>query len=77
MKIILIQVLLPLATYAIGVLIGIRTGTKHAYKHIMMIIQNAMESDEDPWNYKTLCELVDQEEIQHVGYTPEQCGYDK
>ena len=61
MKVILIQVLLPLATYFIGVFIGRRSVLKYIY---------VLEDDDQ-------AELTEQDEIQHVGYTPEQCGYDK
>lgn len=62
MKIILIQVLLPLATYFIGVFIGMRYRARFG-------------TYEEFVRFKD--ELVDDEEIQHVGYTAEQCGYDK
>lgn len=77
MKIILIQVLLPLTTYAIGILIGIRIGMKYAYRRVMMIIQKEAESDKDSWDYEALCDLVDPEDLQHVGYSEAECGYDK
>ncbi len=76
MKIILIQVLLPLATYAIGILIGIRIGMKYAFKRVMMIIQQVAESD-DNLDFSQLAELVDPEDLQHVGYSESECGYDK
>ena len=67
MKIILIQVLLPLATYFIGVLIGMRYMKKDYDAFIdELLFREDIQDD-----------LTDQEEIQHVGYTAEQLGYDK
>ena len=71
MKVVIIQVLLPLATYFIGVMIGMR-----------IMYRRFIDKDGTLWipeEYLTESpdDLVDDEEIQHVGYTAEQCGYDK
>lgn len=61
MKIILIQVLLPIVTYFIGVMIGRRSVFEKLYW---------LEEDGQ-------IELVDPEDLQHVGYSQSECGYDK
>ena len=61
MKIIFIQLILPLATYFIGVLIGRRSAFK------------SFENYQEP----VIEDIVDPEEIQHVGYTLDQMGFDK
>ena len=71
MKIVLIQVLLPLATYFIGVLIGMRV----MYRRF--IDKNGTLWIPEEYLQGNYNDLVDPEEIQHVGYTAEQCGYDK
>ena len=61
MKVILIQVLLPLVTYFIGVIIGRRSVFLKIYQ---------LEADDE-------LELVEPEDLQHVGYSEAECGYDK
>ena len=56
MRTIIMQFVLPIACYFIGVYIGDRRGFDRAWD----IISQALSED-----------------IQHVGYTPEQMGYDK
>ena len=58
MTILLWHILLPIATYFIGIIVGVLIMGKIINKKIDEIF------DED-------------DSIQHVGYTPEQMGYDK
>ena len=58
MTILLWHILLPIATYFIGIIVGVLIMDKIINKKIDEIF------DED-------------DSIQHVGYTPEQMGYDK
>lgn len=67
MKIILIQVLLPLATYFIGVIIGVKMGMRYMQKDYEEYIDKLFYLED----------LADPEDLQHVGYSEAECGYDK
>lgn len=65
MKIIFSQLVVPIICYFIGIVVGILIGLKDSKRHC--------EECE-----KVFIDVSPEEiEIQHVGYTPEQCGYDK
>ena len=55
MRIFFMQLLLPIATYFIGVIVG-----------VLIILKKDRKS-----------KRIEDDCIQHVGYTMEQCGYDK
>ena len=63
MKILFIQLLLPLATYFIGVVIGRTSALKEAQTRYLQPAETTY--------------YFDQEDLQHVGYIPAECGRDK
>lgn len=64
MRTLFIQLLLPIATYFIGVFVGVFVGKKIVEKNTVVVVENTGVEE-------------DVVQIAHVGYTPEQMGYDK
>lgn len=63
MRIIFIQLILPIATYFIGVVMGRTSAFKEAQTRYL-------QSEETEPGF-------DPEDLQHVGYSPAECGRDK
>lgn len=65
MKIVFFQLIVPIICYFIGIGIGIMIGLRIAKRHCEECKEVFIDVSPE------------EIEIQHVGYTPEQCGYDK
>ena len=66
MTILLWHILLPVATYFIGVVIGMKIEQKRCLDDFDELVKQ-----------RIVKHRIEDDSIQHVGYTPEQMGYDK
>ena len=69
MKIYLVMIFLAAACFFIGVIIGMKIQRDYDYDYYT--------SDPELIDPEEFQEEFDQEQLQHVGYTPDQMGYGK
>ena len=66
MRILFIQLLVPVACYFLGVFVGMKVEQRICLDDFDKIVKDRVAK-----------KLAEDDCIQHVGYTMEQCGYDK